>query len=63
MTTPGLHAGQHRGCTVCDAAHVASSIEQQERDAWSRCADCGELGRKHSANSDHPFRIPEEAKA
>lgn len=36
-------------------------VRRQEQQAWTKCADCGELGRKHPASGDHPFRVPEGA--
>lgn len=32
------------------------SIQRQEAEAWSKCADCGVVGRKHPASAEHPFR-------
>lgn len=31
-------------------------IHRQEEESWLKCADCDEIGRKHSASGDHPFR-------
>ena len=31
-------------------------VKRQEEEAWAKCADCGQLGRKHPASGDHPFR-------
>lgn len=39
------------------------SIQRQESEAWTKCADCGELGRKHPASGGHPFRVPSGASA
>ena len=30
-------------------------IRRQEAEAWSKCADCGKLGREHSADGKHTF--------
>ena len=32
-------------------------IRRQEAEQWSKCADCGKLGREHSANSEHKFTV------
>lgn len=33
----------------------STDIAQQERQAWTECATCGVIGRKHSASGDHQF--------
>ena len=62
IVTPGLHTGQHPDCLVCDAARQSPALSEQMHQAWTKCADCGVLGRKHPASGDHPFR-PEKLRA
>ena len=30
-------------------------IRRQEEEAWTKCSDCGKLGREHSADGKHKF--------
>jgi hypothetical protein len=32
-------------------------IRRQEAEAWAKCADCGKLGREHSASGEHKFTV------
>lgn len=32
-------------------------IRKQDKEAWSKCADCGKLGREHSASGEHKFTV------
>ena len=46
-----------------EAARTSPPLSEQEwHRAWTKCADCGVLGRKHPATGDHPFR-PEKLRA
>ena len=41
---------------------AADAIQAQEERDWSKCTECGVIGRKHSATGDHPF-TPEKLRA
>ena len=32
-------------------------IRRQEQEAWTKCSDCGKLGREHSADGKHKFKV------
>ncbi len=34
----------------------SEDVKRQQDEDWVKCADCGILKRKHSANGEHPFR-------
>jgi hypothetical protein len=34
----------------------SEDVRRQDEEAWSKCAQCGVVGRKHPASGDHPFR-------
>ena len=51
------HSGQHKDCTVCDAARSAGSIDEQMDDQWRKCKRCGQRkgGPAHAPGADHEF--------
>lgn len=40
-----------------------ADVQRQEREAWSKCVDCGRLGRQHPTSGDHRFRAEQGAPA
>lgn len=33
-----------------------ADVQRQDQEAWTKCADCGVIGRKHPASGDHLFK-------
>ena len=53
----GANAPEHVAGSFMGYRPKASldDIRRQEEEAWTKCADCGKLGREHSADGKHKF--------
>ena len=49
---PGTFMGMRPKATAS-----LDDIRRQDEEAWSKCADCGKLGREHSASGEHKFKV------
>ena len=47
---PGVFLGMRPKVTAS-----LDDIRRQEQEAWTKCSDCGKLGREHSADGKHKF--------
>ena len=56
-TPPTPQGGSFMAYRPRSASVPVTDVLQQDEEAWTlKCADCGTLKRKHSANGEHEFR-------
>lgn len=55
-TPPTPPRGTFMGMRPKRVTASVDDVRRQEEESWSKCADCGVVGRKHPASAEHPFR-------